>query len=114
MAQHLSFNNKGNVFRRRLTGQASDLSLEACSFRMVAHGPILQEAGSLELHRKHRDEMAALEKALAAAMSEAGYPVMNAVHCLKSLDADRFAGVRSAFAAYFPGLRSRSVRGKDT
>jgi len=88
------------------------MNLEACSFRIVAHGPILQEANGLDLHRKQRDDVAALEKALADAMREAGYPVMNTVRCLKRLDAQLVAEVRAAFATCFPALRNGSVQGK--
>jgi hypothetical protein len=44
------------------------VNLEQCSFRMVAHGPMLEEADGWELHRSRLDTVAALEKALGDAM----------------------------------------------
>src|ERR1043166_7379581 len=35
MSQHLGFNERSNVLRRRLT--ARDIDLETCNFRLVAH-----------------------------------------------------------------------------
>ncbi len=45
-----------------------------------------------------------MEKALAEAMANAGYKVMNIVHSRKMLDQDLFADVMRAFAAEFPRL----------
>src|SRR5258708_1834458 len=67
MGQHLGFNVKSNVLRRRL--EQSGIAPEECEFRLVAHGPILAEAKTAEEHRNARDIVAALEKALADAMA---------------------------------------------
>jgi hypothetical protein len=107
MGQHLGFNIKSNVLRRRL--KESGIAPEICEFRLVAHGPILAEAESLEEHRRTRDVVAALEKALAEAMSAAGYEVINRVDCRMVLDDDLFAKVRAAFAPHFPQLRGMTV-----
>ena len=72
----------------------------------MAHGPILEEATTQAEHCERRDVVAALEKALAEAMSAAGYEVINSVHSRKPLDAELFAGVRTAFAAHFSKLTS--------
>jgi hypothetical protein len=102
MSQHLGFNERSNVLRRRLTSRGIDP--EACTFRLVAHGPILKEASGSENHNRPRDITAALEKALATALTDAGYNVINKVHCRTPLDDKLFANVRSAFAAEFPKL----------
>ncbi len=102
MGQHLGFNDKSNVLRRQLEGKGIDPA--KCTFRLVAHGPILEEATTNELHQKCRDNLAALEKALAEAMAEAGYKVMNTVNCRKMLNIGQFNQIRNAFAAEFPKL----------
>ena len=103
MGQHLGFNIKSNVLRRRL--ETLRIAPEACEFRLIAHGPILAEAESLEEHRCSRDVIAALEKALAEAMSAAGYDVINRVNCRMALNDDLFAKVRAAFAPHFHAAR---------
>ncbi len=101
MGQHLGFNLKSNVLRKRLTGSIHNLNLEQCSFKLVAYGPVFAEEKGYELHCKPRDIVAALEKALAEVMNSAGYRVINTVASRKPLDADLFAEVRSHFKAYF-------------
>jgi hypothetical protein len=102
MGQHLGFNVKSNVLRRSL--KSKDIDPERCAFRLVAHGPILSEAANHEEHTKSRDRIAAMEKALAIALTEAGYEVINTVHCRADLDAPAFAVVRASFAAYLRNL----------
>jgi hypothetical protein len=102
MGQHLGFNIKSNVLRRRL--KESGIAPEICEFRLVAHGPIVPEGQSLDEHRRARDVVAALEKALAEAMVAAGYDVINRVDCRKALDDEVFAAVRTAFVQHFPRL----------
>ena len=102
MGQHLGFNAKNNVLRRSL--KSKDVDPERCVFRLVAHGPILPEAGSLKEHMKVRDSIAAMEKALALALVEAGYEVMITVHCRADLDAAAFGAIRAGFAAYIKNL----------
>jgi hypothetical protein len=102
MGQHLGFNVKSNVLRRRL--EQSGIAPEACAFRLIAHGPILAEAKSTEEHHRSRDIVAALEKALGDAMRSAGYLVINKVPCRMALDDELFATVRAAFSQHFPRL----------
>jgi len=104
MGQHLGFNIKSNVLRRRL--ESSGIVPEACEFRLVAHGPILDEADSQDDHRRRRDVVAAQEKALAEAMAAAGYNVTNRVDCRMALDRVLFVAVRAAFGSHFPKLLS--------
>jgi hypothetical protein len=102
MWQHLGWKEQSNALRRQLA--AINISPEKCRFRLLAHGPILPQSINQEDHRKKRDLVAAMEKALACAMSESGYKVINTVHCKKSLDKKQFARVRAAFARYLPNL----------
>ncbi|MBI5284758.1 MAG: hypothetical protein HY874_06655 [Chloroflexi bacterium] len=103
MGQHLGFAENSSMLRRHLT--ARGVTPEACTYRLVAHGPVLEEAADLAGHRERRDVVSALEKALAEAMAAAGYTVMNTVKCRQRLDEELFAQVRAAFAAEFPALR---------
>lgn len=102
MAQHLGFNEKSNPLRRYL--KAESVSPEKCRFRLVAHGPIVEEAEGPDTHRERRDRVSALENALATAMTAAGYRVMNSVNCRSEVDAQMFATVRAAFTDRFPKL----------
>lgn len=106
MGQHLGFNSKSNVLRRHLAAKGIDS--ETCTFRLVTHGPILEEAATRDQHRERRDRIAAMEKALADAMTAAGYSVINRIDCRVELDTELFASVRDAFAVHF----SRMGRGK--
>ncbi len=107
MGQHLGFNVKSNVLRRRLG--ALGFAPEECQFHLVVHGPLLAEALSMELHRASRDVVAGLEKALAESMAAAGYEVINPVYSKKPLDAGLFRTVRHAFAEHFPRLMARGL-----
>lgn len=107
LGQHLGFNKNSNVLRRRL--QASGIDADNCTYRLVAYGPIFQEAKTVEEHRERRDRIAAFEKALGAAMTEAGYMVTNPIRCRIELDLEAFEAVRVAFARHFEKL-SQSAR----
>ena len=102
MGQHLGFNKHSNVLRRHLEGKK--IAPEACSFRLISHGPILKESKNKDEHRNRRDIIAAMEKALANEMSAAGYIVINTVRCRKKLNEAKFAPVRAAFANHFKML----------
>ncbi len=103
MGQHLGFNKSTQQLRRHL--ENARVKPEACSFRLVAHGPILEEALTRELHRERRDIVAALEKALAEAMRDSGYTVMNKVNSRMPQQTALFGDVRAAFAEHFPKLQ---------
>jgi hypothetical protein len=105
MGQHLGTAKTTSMLRKHLVRHG--VTHGDCIYRLVAHGPVLAEAPDLEGHRERRDVVAALEKALAEAMADAGCLVMNTVKCRKPLDAAMFAQVRAAFAAEFPRLSKR-------
>lgn len=111
MGAHLGFNVKSNVLRRRLMKNGIDPEL--CSFRLIAHGPIMKEAVSLEEHYKQRDIIAALEKALASALCDAGCNVINTVNCRMPLNEKTFADIRSAFSADFPNSLFQNREAKN-
>jgi len=104
MGQHLGFNANSNVLRRHLSGKG--ISPEACEFHLVAHGPIQEEAATDEEHRIHRDNVAAMEMALAESMTTAGYSVINSVKSKKTLDDALFSKVLLEFTKHFPRLGS--------
>lgn len=102
MGQHLGFNAGSNMMRKRL--RAMGIAPEECRFRLVAHGPVTGEAATDDQHRRARDTVAALEKALADALLAAGYEVINKVCCQKPLDERLFKKVRAAFSSHFKNL----------
>ncbi len=106
MGQHLGFAKNSNMLRRHLTQHGA--VPESSSFRLIALGPIEQEAetpGRRE-HDQRRDLVAAMEKALAELLASSGLEVMNRVSSRKTLDEARFKQVRAAFARAFPHLAS--------
>jgi len=107
MGQHLGGAKTTSMLRQHLVKHG--VTYGHCTYRLVAHGPVLPEASDMEDHRERRDVVAALEKALAEAMSAAGYEVMNTVKCRKPLDDAMFDRVRSAFAEEFPRLTAVGV-----
>jgi len=105
VGQHLGFNKNSNVLRRHLKDR--NIDPETCSFRLIAHGPILKETKTKDEHRKRRDSIAAMEKALADEMTAVGYNVINTVNCRKKLNMTKFAPVRAAFVLQFKRLNSK-------
>jgi hypothetical protein len=101
VSQHFGSNRRNNTPRRHLTEWS--IEPEECSFQLVAYGPMLAKVP--KPYTKRRDIIAALEKALADAMSAAGYTVINTISCRKPEQAKRFVAVRAAFAAAFPKLQ---------
>lgn len=104
MGQHLGFAKNSNMLRRHLIQHGA--VPESCAFRLIALGPIEQEArtpGRRE-HDERRDLVAAMERALADLLALSGLKVMNRVASRKPLDEARFAQVRGAFARVFPQI----------
>ena len=113
LGQHLGTIKTQNQLRKGLI--KIGFQPEEChDFEFIAHGPVFEalehgEDDDLESRkRRHypvRDQIAALEKALADALVDAGYDVLNTVRSRKPLDAQVWTSVRSAFAEHFPKLR---------
>ena len=108
MGQHLGRNNRANVLHRCLIREKFDPA--RCSFRLVTSGPVFDEPSELNDHLRCRDVVAGLEMALAAAMREAGYRVVNNVYSKKPVDAALFAEIHKSFGTHFPAL----LAGKDS
>ncbi|MFN8160882.1 MAG: hypothetical protein U0R52_07555 [Solirubrobacterales bacterium] len=102
MGKHLGNLETSSMLRNHLDKRG--VLPEQCKFRLVAHGPILEEADGMEAHKERRDLIGALEKKLAEDLAAAGYEVMNTVNCLKPLDEEMYAPVHAAFAQEFRGL----------
>jgi hypothetical protein len=103
LSSHLGGNKHSNALKRHLAQKKIDPN--CCHFRFHAYGPLF-DGKSNETHSKLCDVTSGLEKALADAMSEAGYDVINKVHCHMPLDVEAFAVVRAAFATHFKTLPS--------
>ncbi|MEC7761222.1 MAG: hypothetical protein VX874_04815 [Pseudomonadota bacterium] len=112
MGQHLGFQKASNSLRRLLTEQ--DIEPEQCAqYDLVSYGPIFPEIGKtaeqdhseqMELHKPVRDRMAALERDLRDALSDAGYSVLNVVRSKAQSDPVTWRDVLAAFSANFPKL----------
>jgi hypothetical protein len=98
---HLGGNEHSNALKRHLSHIHIDP--QSCQFRFLAYGPLFGD-GSQRTHGELCDVTSGLEKALAEAMTEAGYVVINKVHCRTALDAKTFVAVRNAFASHFANL----------
>lgn len=99
-------NKKSSALRQHLVNKGVDP--EACKeFRLFSCGPIFPEADDVTKHKEKRDIVAAMEKALSEAISDADYDVLNVVHCRKKLDEDLFSEVMSEFQKCFPRLGRR-------
>ncbi len=108
MGQHLGRAVNSSMLRNHLAGR--DVEPEDCSFRLIAHGPVLPEASADDMaeHKLRRDLVAGIEKRLAEELKAAGYDVVNTVASTKPLEENLYADVRTAFTAHFPGLRNEA------
>ncbi|SRR5258706_281391 len=104
MGQHLGHQKNQNALRKHLASKG--IEPESCTtFQLIAHGPLYPQAPDMATHKRPRDIVAAMEKALADELKAVGYDVLNTVNCRKPLDEALFANVRSAFETHFPALR---------
>lgn len=111
MGQHFSSNPLQNMLRNHLVSK--DIDAQKCDFRLVAYGPILEEAGTKDEHHKRRDIIAALEKQLADTFKNAGYDVLNTVISKKKPDPQIWEEVLKEFAVHFPKL-DKAADGRKT
>lgn len=104
MGQHLGNSESSNTLRKHLTRRGIDPA--ACDLRLVAYGPILDEAPDRDMdeHKVRRNTVGALEKRLADELSGAGYDVLNPVRCTWELDTGLWVEVQAVFAGEFPRL----------
>lgn len=104
LGQHLGVAKNSNMLRLHLTLHGE--RPESCAFRLVAVGPIGQEAetpGRPE-HDEQRNLVAAIGKALAEFLGSSALKAMNRVASRKTLDEIRFKQVRAAFGRAFAQL----------
>lgn len=104
MGQHLGFAKNSNMLRKHLRDHR--VEPELCKLKLVAYGPILEEAKSktMQEHMVLRNVVGALEKRLAEDLCAAGYRVMNEVRCRWDLDRVLYRKVKHAFRTHFPAL----------
>lgn len=105
LSNHLGGNKHSNALKRHLAVKKIDP--ERCQFRFHAYGPLFVDT-SRKTHGELCDVTSGLEKALADAMNEAGYEVINRVPCRTPIDLAMFQAVRNAFAAHFKNLLGNS------
>jgi len=76
ISQHLDFrpNAKANSMGKHLCHRR--IRPDACSFEMLAIGPLFREARDMGSHRPRRDKVGAAEKVLAQLIRERGYCVL--------------------------------------
>jgi hypothetical protein len=107
LGQHLGPSKASNALLTHLKSKRIDP--ESCElFEFIAHGPLFEKQLDMNAHKPVRDKVAALEKALACALKEGGYDVLNTVHCEKTLDPNLWNDVRNAFAKDFPQLLTQT------
>lgn len=104
MGQHLGRAVNSSMLRNHLARR--EVEPEDCTFRLIAHGPVLPEAPRDDMaeHKQRRDLVAGIEKRLAVDLKAAGYDVVNTVTSNKPVDENLYAEVRSAFTTHFPRL----------
>jgi hypothetical protein len=106
IGQHLDPrpNAKGNALGKQLRCAGID-PLE-CRFEMVAIGPIFPEQDTMEQHKPIRDQVAALERALADFLRQQGYVVPGSHPRPVAPDEQIFAQVRNIVESKFPPVES--------
>lgn len=112
MSQHLGLNKHANALRRHL--EKNKITSESCkAFDMVAYGPIFDEGDAMDDHRFRCSwaKVFALEKALADALHDSGYTVLNTVNCQREPDQQLWDTVKEVFAQRFPKLNPRNLTG---
>jgi hypothetical protein len=105
LSNHLGGNKHSNALKRHLAQKKIDP--ERCQFRFHAYGPLFA-ANVRQTHGELCDVTSGLEKALADAMNEAGYEVINKVQCRTPIDLAMFQAARNAFATHFRKLSVNS------
>ena len=93
IGQHLDIRPKakGNALARNLRQAGIDPSL--CGMEMIAIGPIFPEEHDFASHRPIRDQVGALEHALARALRERGHSVLGKHSAACAPDANRLAEI---------------------
>ena len=119
MGQHLDAKSKGNMLHRKLEERCIE-PVSCPSFELVSYGPLFEEVKLdceepqdkvaarkvlMEKHKKPRDIVGALEKALADSLQSVGYKVMNQVPGKSDTESQLWHEVLAAFEHDFPKLK---------
>ena len=104
IGQHLDVRSsaKGNALGKRLN--AAGVTATDCKFAMIAIGPLFPEADSMELHCPLRDQVGAVEKALAELLRLRGYSVLGVHHSGVAPDRETMNAVAVIIDEHFPAL----------
>lgn len=99
LGQHLDVRESAsaNMLLRHM--RLKNMNPTAGRYTMIAVGPIYPEQQSMELHRRHRNVVAAMEAALGRHMKQRGYDVVGDTTSKHPLDEKLFAKVLAEFAA---------------
>jgi len=102
IAQHLdqSPNAKGNALAKQLRREG--VKYEECTFEIVAVGPIFLEQATFEEHKPVRNQMAALERAIAEEMRRRGYVVLGTHPRTGSPDNSLLEQIQALLDSKFP------------
>ena len=105
IGQHLDPRDKakGNSLARQLKRVAADPS--ACSFEMVAVGPLFPEQQTFDNHKPFRDRVGALENALAKRLHDRGYNVIGTHSSTQSPEPQLWQEVCRIIDNKFPNVR---------
>jgi len=114
IGQHLDPgpNAKGNALCKQL--RRAGVKFEECSFEMVAIGPIWPEQPDFEAHKPVRDQMAALERAIADDLQQRGYVVLGTHPRAGTLDQAVLQQLRALLDPKFPSVTESNLAMKQT
>jgi hypothetical protein len=114
IGQHLdpSPSAKGNALGRQL--KRAGVKYNECSFEMVAVGPIWPEQCDFEAHKPIRNQMAALERAVADELRDRGYDVFGTHPRAGTTDQVMLNQVLALLEAKFPKVTEPSPRADTT
>jgi hypothetical protein len=103
-ADHLGFNDNSNPLRKYLSKWGHDL--ESCrALDLVAYGPLYEVPQDATAYGRVRGKVAALEKALSAALRAAKYEVVHPdPGCRFEYEPAKLSEMLAAFAKHFPEL----------
>ena len=105
IGHHLDFREtaKGNSLVRQLKTVAANPS--ACSFEMLAVGPLFPEQQTFEAHKPFRDRVGALEDALAKWLRDRGYNVIGTHSSSQTAEPELWREVCRIVDSKFPDVR---------
>lgn len=108
IGQHLDLspNAKGNALGKQL--RRAGVKCEECTFEMVAVGPIFPEQATFKEHVPVRNQMAALERALADKLCERGYVVLGTHPRAGSPDQSLLQQIQTLLDSKFPVIAGQN------